>query len=95
MPIQPFQLERYFALYEFKVQYLLSSSDCESLNMTELLQMAAPESLALWNGLRLGYTESPGHPLLRAEVANLYQNIPAENLLIAAPEESCSTKATT
>jgi aspartate/methionine/tyrosine aminotransferase len=88
MHIQPFKLERFFAQYEFKVQYLLSSSDVESLSLTELLQMAAPESLALWQELHLGYTESPGHPLLRAEVAGLYRHIRAENVIIAAPEEA-------
>jgi aspartate/methionine/tyrosine aminotransferase len=88
MPIDPFKLERYFAQYEFKVKYLLSPSDCESLSMDILLQMASPPSLPLWQGLGLGYTESQGHPLLRAEVARLYQHIPPEAVLIAAPEEA-------
>lgn len=88
MSIAPFKLERYFDRYEFKVKYLLSSSDCESLSLTEMLQMASPESLALWQELRLGYTEAPGHPLLRAEVAGIYQNIPADSVVIAAPEEA-------
>lgn len=88
MSIKPFKLERYFAKYEFKVKYLLSSSDCESLSMAELIQMASPESLELWQGLRLGYTESPGHPLLRAEVARLYQHISPDSVLVAAPEEA-------
>ncbi|MBN2146673.1 MAG: aminotransferase class I/II-fold pyridoxal phosphate-dependent enzyme [Anaerolineales bacterium] len=88
MPIEPFALERYFARYEFKVQYLLSASDCEGLSLDELLQMAAPESRRLWEELRLGYTESAGHPQLRAEVANLYWKMPAENVIIAAPEEA-------
>ncbi len=88
MPINPFRLERYFAQYEFKLKYLLSPSDCESLSMDELLQMATPESLAHWQGLKLGYTESQGHPLLRAEVAGFYQQIPPKAILIAAPEEA-------
>jgi aspartate/methionine/tyrosine aminotransferase len=88
MPIQPFKLERYFAKYEFSVKYLLSSSDCESLGMAELLGMAAPASQELWETLKLGYTESQGHPLLRAEVSRLYEQIPPENVLIAAPEEA-------
>ena len=88
MPINPFKLERFFAKYEFQVKYLLSSSDCESLTLAELLQMATPASLALWQDLRLGYTESPGHPLLRAEVARIYDNIPVDNVIIAAPEEA-------
>ncbi len=88
MPIAPFQLERYFALYEFKVKYLLSPSDCESLSMADLLSMAAPASLELWQALRLSYTESQGHPLLRSEIANLYQHILPEDIIIAAPEEA-------
>ena len=88
MQINPFKLERYFAQYEFKLKYLLSPSDCESLSMDELLQMASPGNLALWQGLRLSYTESQGHPLLRSEVARLYRHIPPENIIIAAPEEA-------
>ncbi|MGB8213222.1 MAG: aminotransferase class I/II-fold pyridoxal phosphate-dependent enzyme [Anaerolineales bacterium] len=88
MPIKPFQLERYFALYEFKLKYLLSPSDCEALSMAELLEMGSPDSMELWQGLKLAYTESQGHPLLRAEVARLYQQITPENVVIAAPEEA-------
>jgi len=88
MAISPFKLERFFALYEFKVKYLLSSSDCESLSMAELLDMASSDSLRLWQTLSLGYTESPGHPLLRAEIARLYAAIPPDNVLVAAPEEA-------
>jgi aspartate/methionine/tyrosine aminotransferase len=36
----------------------------------------------------LNYTESQGHPLLRAEVAGLYQQITPEDVVIAAPEEA-------
>src|SRR3972149_3884445 len=88
MHITPFKLERYFAQYEFKVKYLLSPSDCESLSMSELLQLADPDSLAMWNDLRLGYTESPGHPILRDEVSRLYQTITPADVMIAAPEEA-------
>lgn len=89
MPIiAPFKLERYFALYEFKVKYLLSSSDCESLKQRELLELADPESLALWESLSLGYTESPGHPLLRQEIARQYHKVSPDNIVVAAPEEA-------
>jgi aspartate/methionine/tyrosine aminotransferase len=88
MQITPFKLERYFAQYEFKVKYLLSPSDCESLSMSELLQLADPDSLVLWNELRLGYTESSGHPILRTEVSRLYQTIAPDDVMIAAPEEA-------
>lgn len=88
MPIAPFKLERYFAEHEFKVKYLLSASDCESLTLEELLQLADDECLKLWRNLKLGYTESAGHPRLREEVARLYKNVAAENVMIAAPEEA-------
>lgn len=87
-PLNPFKLERYFGRYEFKVKYLLSPSDCESLLLTELLQLADADSLRLWENLRLSYTESPGHPILREEVARLYQNIPADQIVVAVPEEA-------
>jgi aspartate/methionine/tyrosine aminotransferase len=88
MQISPFKLERYFARYEFTTEHLLSPSDCESLSMGELLQMADPDSLALWSGLRLGYTESSGHPILRAQVSQLYQTLTPDDVMIAAPEEA-------
>jgi DNA-binding transcriptional MocR family regulator len=87
MKINDFKLERYFADYEFKAKYLLSSSDCESLELTELLQMADPESLELWHKLKLGYTETKGHPLLRREISNLYNDIKSEDIIVLGPEE--------
>lgn len=88
MPFNPFKLERYFAEYEFKVKYLLSPSDCESLSLSELLQLADADSLKLWEELRLGYTESQGHPDLRAEVARLYPSLLPDGVTIAVPEEA-------
>jgi aspartate/methionine/tyrosine aminotransferase len=88
MDVRPFQLERYFARYEFKTRHLLSPSDCESISMRELLGMADPQTQQLWDELRLGYTESPGHPLLREEVSRLYQDIPPDGVLMAIPEEA-------
>jgi aspartate/methionine/tyrosine aminotransferase len=85
--IAPFKLERYFAKYEFTAKYLLSSSDCESLGMQELLAMADEQSLALWHDLKLGYTESQGHPLLRQQIAAAYEKIDPNQVLTLAPEE--------
>src|SRR5260370_41203053 len=55
--------------------------------MAELLALADPESAALWADLRLGYTESTGHPLLRAEIANLYNGLEADDVLVFAGAE--------
>lgn len=87
MDLKPFKLEQYFARYEFSVKYLLSSSDCDGLLLSELLEMADSELRNLWNNLALGYTESLGHPLLREEVAKLYQGISADDCLVVVPEE--------
>ena len=87
MNIPPFTLERYFAKHEFSAKYLLSSSDCESLKLTEFLEMASPEMRESFFSLKLGYTESQGHPLLREEAAKIYEGLDASNLLVAAPEE--------
>ncbi len=87
MSIAPFQLERYFAQYEFSARYLLSSSDCESLSMQDLLRMADPEMINLWEQLKLGYTESWGHPLLREEIAKVYKGIDQAGVLTVVPEE--------
>jgi len=87
MKIAPFALERYYARYEFSARYMLSSSDCESLSMSELLALASPETLSLWQNLKLGYTETPGHPLLRKAIADSYQGITPDGVLVMAPEE--------
>src|SRR5260221_7059650 len=88
MNIKPFKLEHYFAKYEFSVKYLLCASDFDGLNQEEVLEMADDESLSLWKNLNLGYTESQGLPLLRREIAKLYNSgIKEENVLVVTPEE--------
>jgi aspartate/methionine/tyrosine aminotransferase len=87
--IADFELERYFARWEFAVRHLLCASDVEGFPMADLLALADDETRALWDGLRLGYTESTGHPLLRREIAGLYERIePDEVLVFAGAEEA-------
>ena len=50
--------------------------------------MADPEAAALWKDLRLGYAESQGLPLLRREIAALYEGLSADDVLVAVPEEA-------
>ncbi len=88
MKIKPFKLERYFAKHEFSAPYLLSCSDCEPFSQKELLAMADEESKKLWDDLILAYTHSQGLPLLRDEIAKLYSEINAEDIIITAPEEA-------
>ncbi len=87
MKIEPFALERFFARHEFSARYLLCSSDCEPLSMAELLDMGDAHSLRLWRNLRLGYTETMGHPELRDAVARLYDGGRREDVLVVVPEE--------
>ncbi|TVQ77030.1 MAG: aminotransferase class I/II-fold pyridoxal phosphate-dependent enzyme [Bradymonadales bacterium] len=83
MKIRDFQLERYFAKYEFTARYLLSSSDSESLSVSDLLAFE-PEAERGLKDLWLGYTESFGHPALRREISKTYEAMPAENVLVHA-----------
>jgi aspartate/methionine/tyrosine aminotransferase len=55
--------------------------------MADLLALADDEAGALWDGLRLGYTESTGHPLLRAEIAELYERVDPDGVLAFAGAE--------
>jgi len=87
--IAEFKLERYFARYEFDAPYLLSSSDVEGYRLPELLALADDEGRARWDDLALGYTESPGHPALRREIAGLYAGVaPGEMLVFSGAEEA-------
>ena len=85
--IAEFALERYFARWEFAAEHLLCASDVEGYPMAELLALADDDTRALWDGLRLGYTESTGHPLLRAEIASLYETIEPDGVLTFAGAE--------
>jgi aspartate/methionine/tyrosine aminotransferase len=87
MRIADFALERFFARWEFAVRHLLCASDVEGWRMADLLALADDETAALWADLRLGYTEAPGHPLLRAEIASLYDTIEADDVLVFSGAE--------
>lgn len=87
MRIEPFELERYFARYEFVSRHLLSSSECEGDSMASLLSMADDECRSLWDGLRMGYTEYGGHPLLREAVAGLYEHVDSMQVNALVPLE--------
>jgi aspartate/methionine/tyrosine aminotransferase len=87
MRIADFALERYFARWEFAAKHLLCASDVQAFPMAELLGLADDETRSLWDGLELGYTESNGHPLLRNEIARLYETIDADEVLTFAGAE--------
>ncbi|MGD0454968.1 MAG: aminotransferase class I/II-fold pyridoxal phosphate-dependent enzyme [Solirubrobacteraceae bacterium] len=87
MQIKPFALERYYERWEFRAELMLSSSDCESQTVAELLELE-PDARERLLALRLGYTEVPGSHELRAAVASRYEIVQPEDVLtLAAAEE--------
>ncbi len=88
MNIKNFAIERYFARYEFKAKYLLSSSDCDGFPMKYVLDLASNEELEHWNNLRLGYTETRGSEHLRHAIMQHYETIGFDNILVCSPGEA-------
>jgi aspartate/methionine/tyrosine aminotransferase len=86
MQLSPFRIERFYARYEFTTRYMLSSSDCESRSVAELLEFepdAHPRLLDQW----CGYTESPGAPELRHAIAAIYEGIDPDEVLVTSSAE--------
>ena len=81
MKIPPFKLERYFAQYEFDVETLLCSSDCESMTIADLLALE-PGAHDAFQQQWLGYTESQGSPSLRRQICGLYRTIAPHQVLV-------------
>jgi len=87
MQINPFEIERFYERWEFRAELMLSSSDCESLSVADVLALE-PDARQRLLELALGYTEVPGSPELRAAVAARYERIePDDVLTLAAAEE--------
>jgi aspartate/methionine/tyrosine aminotransferase len=80
MSLRPFELERYFAKYEFNTRLLLSSSDCESRSVDELLSFE-PDASEKFRALGLGYIDSRGGPELREAIAGIYGGVFRDEIL--------------
>jgi len=85
--IADFTLERYFARWEFAVRHVLCASDVEPYRLPELLGLADDDCRQRWESLSLGYTESQGLPALREEIATLYDDVAADDVLTFAGAE--------
>ena len=81
MKIKPFLTEHFFAEYEFTALHLLASSDCETTSIAELLDLSGG-SLAGLGAVKLGYTESQGDPEYRRLVAEMYEDVAADDVVI-------------
>ncbi|GFK94298.1 Capreomycidine synthase [Fundidesulfovibrio magnetotacticus] len=94
MNLPPFLLERYFAEHEFSAPHLLCVSDCEALTVGQLLDLEPGGREAL-ERLPLGYSESAGHPELRALIAGLHGGLAPEDVLVhVGAQEAVFTFAT-
>ncbi|WP_216214801.1 aminotransferase class I/II-fold pyridoxal phosphate-dependent enzyme [Amycolatopsis aidingensis] len=76
------KIERFFGEWEFDVDHVACASDVDGYPMRDLLDLADSESLALWEGLELGYTETTGHPLLREAIADQYTKTEADGITV-------------
>jgi len=91
MEIRPFAIERFYERWEFRAEWMLSSSDCESRALADLLELE-PDAHERLLALRLGYTEVAGSSELLAAVSELYEQLaPADVLTLAAAEEGIFT----
>ncbi|UUU25952.1 aminotransferase class I/II-fold pyridoxal phosphate-dependent enzyme [Streptomyces sp. DSM 40750] len=79
---QSCKIEHFFGQWESAVDYVACASDVDSYRMRELLDLADPEALALWEGLELGYTDPLGHPLLREAIADQYTRTEADHVTV-------------
>jgi aspartate/methionine/tyrosine aminotransferase len=86
MELTPFRIERFYARYEFTTRYMLSSSDCESRTIGELLELE-PDAQERLNGTWCGYTESVGAPELREAIAALYERIDPDEVIVTSCAE--------
>ena len=86
MDVGPFRIERYYARYEFTTRYMLSSSDCESRTIEEVLALE-PDAHARLLETWCGYTESEGSPELREAIAGIYDGIDPEDVIVTSCAE--------
>ena len=84
MQIAPCELERYFIHHEFAAPYLLCSSNCESIAVSDLLALEA-DAVEQLHGLWLGYMKTQGDPALRAEITTLCKNMAPDHFLANYP----------
>ena len=82
-----FELEVFFARWEFAARYHLTASDAQSMSLAELLALAEADNRAAFEQLWLGYTETQGAADLRATIATTYDGLVAEQIQCFAGAE--------
>lgn len=85
MHFERFGLERFFALHEHTVRFMLTASDPETLTIGEVLALEGDLQTGLedFARLRLGYAEPRGSAALREAIAALYTTASPANDQVA------------
>ena len=84
MKLVPSRLDAFTTRLNPRTSASLSSSAAEPHSLAELLALADPQARRLWDELDLGYASTRGDPDLRAAIAELYEDVPAEGILTFA-----------
>lgn len=82
MRVKAFELERWFALYEFEVENNLCASCAEETTTADLLELAGPKRKNEYLNLPLDYVPNPGTSKLRQEIASLYSGLTIEQIRV-------------
>ena len=78
---QPFAMERYMSTFEQEVDFNLSESGVQPMLLSELLELK-PGSHEKLLALDLNYPHANGIPELRKNIASMYRDARAENVLV-------------
>jgi aspartate/methionine/tyrosine aminotransferase len=79
--------EEYFAKYYYSKPYFICLSDCESISISELIDLGGG-SVEEFLKIKLVYPEMPGSASFRKEIASLYEAVNEDQVLVlGAPVE--------
>lgn len=79
-----FELEDYLLRHEARATVSLCASGLETVGLGRLLSLADAETLALWQGLVVEYSQPQGFLPLREEIAGQYETVSAEQVCVFA-----------
>ena len=83
-PARDLELATHLSRWHGSTLHHLSASECETMQVADLLALADAEDTERWATLRLGYTDPLGAPWLRQAVASGYQAITDGDLVCFA-----------
>jgi len=82
-----FRLEVHLGRWEFAARHHLTASDAETLTVRELLALGDKADREAFADLGLGYVPTWGTPALRAAVADTYEELDPDDVLVFAGAE--------